>query len=99
MSQTLKTTFATRRDAELAVERLVQEHGLERSDIFIAPEGVANSSGESVSGSDNPTAAPTEDGRSDAALNGRIEVSVDLQDDALASVVADVFREMDGQDT
>ena len=64
MSQTLKTTFATRRDAELAVERLVQEHGVERSDIFIAPEGDANSAGEAVSGSDQPTAAPTEAGRS-----------------------------------
>jgi hypothetical protein len=99
MSQTLKTTFATRRDAELAVERLVQEHGVERSDIFVAPEGRVNSAGESVSGSDNSTAAPTEAGRSDAALNGRIEVSVDLQEDALASVVAGVFSELDGQDT
>ena len=98
MSQTLKTTFATRRDAELAVERLVQEHGIERSDIFIAPEGDANSAGEAVSGSDRPSAAPTEAGRSDAALNGRIEVSVDLQNDALAAVVSDAFGEMDGRD-
>ena len=98
MSQTLKTTFATRRDAELAVERLVQEHGIERSDIFIAPEGDANSAGEAVSGSDRPSAAPTEAGRSDAALNGRIEVSVNLQDNALAAVVSDAFGEMDGRD-
>lgn len=98
MSKTLKTTFATRRDAELAVEHLVQQHGLERSDIFVSPEGSANSAGERVSGSDQPGAAATEAGRSDAALNGRIEVSVDLQDDALDAVVTDVFREMGGED-
>ncbi len=98
MSQTLKTTFATRRDAELAVERLVQEHGVERSDIFVVPEGDDNSAGEAVSGSDRPSAEPTEAGRTDAALNGRIEVSVDLQDDALAAVVTDAFREMGGED-
>lgn len=98
MSQTLKTTFATRREAELAVERLVQEHGVDRSDIFVAPEGVANSAGEVVSGSDQPSAAPTEAGRSDAALNGRITVSVDLQDDSLADVVKKAFTETGSQD-
>lgn len=98
MSQTLKTTFATRRDAELAVEHLVQEHGIERSDIFIAPAGAANSAGEAVSGSDQPGGPPSEPGRSDAALNGRIEVSVDLQTDGLASAVQTVFRDMSGSD-
>lgn len=98
MSQTLKTTFATRRDAELAVERLVQEHGIERSNIFIAPEGDANSSGEAVSGSDRASGAPGDGARSDAALNGRIAVSVDLQDDALAAVVTKAFQDMGGDD-
>lgn len=98
MSQTLKTTFATRRDAELAIERLVQEHGVERSDIFVAPEGAANSAGEATSGSDRASAGPTEAESSDAALNGRIEVSVNLQDDALAAVVKDTFRELGSQD-
>lgn len=99
MSQTLKTTFATRREAELAIEHLVQEHGIERTDIFVAPEGEANSAGEAISGSDLEAAAPSEDARTDGALNGRIEVSVDIQDDALASVVKDVFREQGGDPT
>ncbi|WP_396592633.1 hypothetical protein [Brevundimonas sp. R86498] len=98
MSQTLKTTFATRRDAELAVERLVQEHGVERSDIFVAPEGEQNSVGEAISGSDRPSASPGQPARSDGALNGRIEVSVDLEDDELATKVASAFREMSGTD-
>ena len=96
MSQTLKTTFATRREAELAVEHLVQQHGFERTDIFVAPEGSENSAGEEISGSDRAAAEPSVESRTDGALNGRIEVSVDLQDDAQAAVIRDVFEEMGG---
>ncbi len=96
MSQTLKSTFATRRDAELAVEHLVQEKSVERTDIFIAPAGEANSAGEAISGSDLPSASPEEDERTDGALNGRIEVSVDLQDADQASAVRAVFQELGG---
>ena len=99
MSQTLKTTFATRREAELAIEHLVQEHGIKRTDIFVAPEGEANSAGEAISGSDRAAASPSEETRTDAALNGRIEVSVDIQDDTLATLVSDVFREQGGAAT
>lgn len=44
MDTEVKATFATRREAELAVEHLVQEHRLNRTDIFVEPEGAANSS-------------------------------------------------------
>ena len=96
MSQTLKATFATRREAELAIEHLVQAHGIERTDIFVAPEGEANSAGDEISGSDREGAAPSEEARFDGALNGRIEVSVDVQDDSLAAVIKDVFAEQGG---
>ena len=56
MSAKIEYSFSTRRDAELAVERLVQEHGFERTDIFIQPQGSDNSVGEEISGSD--AAAP-----------------------------------------
>ncbi|ADL00853.1 hypothetical protein [Brevundimonas subvibrioides] len=97
MSQTLNTTFATRRDAELAIERLVQEHGIERTDIFVAPEGAANSAGEDVSGSDQASAAPGQPQRNDGALNGRIEVSVDVGNDDDVAVIQAAFTEMGGQ--
>ena len=35
MATTIVGTFATRRDAELAVEHLVQEHGIEPTEISI----------------------------------------------------------------
>ena len=52
MGTTLNATFETRREAEMTVERLVQEHGLNRADIFIAPAGDENTAGEEQGGSD-----------------------------------------------
>lgn len=97
MSQTLKATFTTRREAELVVERLVQEHDVERSDVFVAPEGSANSAGEEIAGSDQQAGAPSEDARGDGAHEGRIEVSVDLQNNEQVAAVQSAFKEFGGQ--
>lgn len=58
MSMTLTARFETRREAEMAVERLVQEQGVERSDIFISAEGDANTAGEEPAGADLQAARP-----------------------------------------
>lgn len=94
MTTTIERKFETRRDAELAVERLVQEHGFERTDVFISAEGDQNTAGEERSGGDSDTAL--EAGRDDAPLSGPISVSVDVNDDALATVVTQVFDEISG---
>ncbi|WP_224003450.1 hypothetical protein [Aureimonas sp. SA4125] len=96
MGTTLKAKFETRRDAEMAIERLVQEHGIERTDIFVTAAGSQNTAGTQESGSDNASAEPTREDRDDAALNGMIEVSVDLEDEGLAQTVRDAFGEFDG---
>ncbi len=44
--------FATRRAAEIAVERMVQDRGFDRNSIEIFADGVENSSGTVVSGAD-----------------------------------------------
>ena len=97
MSAKIEYSFSTRRDAELAVERLVQEHGFERTDIFIQPQGSDNSVGEEISGSD--AAAPLEEERDDAPLETPILVSIDLNDDSRTSLVNDVFSEVGGNRT
>lgn len=98
MSATLNAGFDTRRDAEMAVERLVQEHGIERSDIFIAAEGPDNTAGQRPAGSDTEAAAPSPATRDDPALNGRISVSVDIEDEARAAEVRAAFAEFAGKD-
>lgn len=35
---TIRATFPTRRQADLAVEQLVQQLGVEQTDIFVTPE-------------------------------------------------------------
>ncbi len=98
MSMTLTARFETRREAEMAFERLVQEQGVERSDIFISAEGDANTAGEEPAGADSQAGQPSPEGRDDAALNGRILVSVDIQDDDRAALVRAAFKEFDARD-
>ncbi len=80
---TLTATFKTRQEAELAVEHLVQQHGISRPDIFVQSATAANTAGSEPSGGD-----VTGDGltREDAPLNGEIEVSVDISVDQLSAV-------------
>lgn len=96
MPETLSGKFGTRREAEMAVERLVQEYGIDRSAVRIAPVGSANSAGDESAGSDTAAGEPTPPSRSDAALEGDIVVSVDVPADKAAKVRA-AFAEFDGE--
>ncbi len=96
MSDSITGTFVTRRDADMAVERLVQEFGIERTDIFVAAEGDENTAGSEPAGSDNASAEPTEDARDDGAHEGGVTVSVDVNDDELLQKIRDAFEEFDG---
>ncbi|RWX81507.1 hypothetical protein EPK99_04250 [Neorhizobium lilium] len=80
---TIRATFETRAAADLAVEHLVQQHGISRPDIFIQSATDANTAGSKPSGGD----ASHEGGdRDDAALEGEIEVSADISDSQIAAV-------------
>ena len=96
MTSRLTATFETRRDAELVVERLVQEFKLDRSAIEVGPEGPENSAGEAASGSDLKAAGPSVEQRDDGALEGRIRVAVQIQDADTADDVRRAFAEFDG---
>jgi HSP20 family molecular chaperone IbpA len=94
---TINATFETRREAELAVEHLVQEHGIDRDDVEVGAEGDQNSAGVEASGSDNET--KLEDGTGDeAALNGRISLSVTVDGEETAEFVQGVLEEYGGDE-
>ncbi|WP_445192700.1 type 1 glutamine amidotransferase [Sphingomonas sp. Tas61C01] len=97
MAKTLTASFDTRREAEMTIERLVQDHGFDRNDIFVVAEGDENSAGLEVAGSDNESAQPSPETRDDAALEGRIKVSVDIEDDDRAETVRAAFAEFDAE--
>jgi hypothetical protein len=80
---TIRATFETREAADLAIEHLVQQHRVSRSDIFIRAAGNRNSAGSAPSGGDASHAGGA---RKDAALEGEIEVSADIASSQIAAV-------------
>ena len=98
MGTTLTAQFETRREAEMAVERLVQEHGIERTDIFVVAVGQDNTAGEETAGSDAKADEPGTEPRHDAALNGAIEVSVDIGEEGKAALIREAFAEFSAHD-
>lgn len=95
MSTTLTGTFDSRDQGDMAVERLVQEIGIERTDIFVAASGPDNSAGNRTGGADSETV--DQDERDDVPLAGGIMVSIDLQDDAKVEVVTAALEEFGAQ--
>jgi hypothetical protein len=93
MSIMLTATFDTRRDAEMVVERLVQEFGLDRGTIFLATEGDSNSAGERADGADVAPGQSSGDEADAAALNGSIVVSITVADQAAAELVRSAYDE------
>jgi hypothetical protein len=80
---TIRATFETREAADLAVEHLVQQHGVSRPDIFVQSATDRNTAGSAPSGGD----ASHDDGaRRDAPLRGEIEVSADISSSQIAAV-------------
>ncbi|MCK8779713.1 hypothetical protein M0654_06900 [Rhizobium sp. NTR19] len=83
-SKTVTARFETRAAAELAVEHLAQDHGIDRADIFVQPVGAENTSGTSPNGSDAPSVR--DETRHDGANQGEIEVSADVPANEVAAV-------------
>ena len=98
MGATLKATFETRREAEMTVERLVQEHGIKRTDVFISATGNENTVGDQHAGSDTKAGAPSPEVRNDAPLNGAVTVSVDVEDETNVAKVRAAFAEFEAAD-
>ncbi|MHC4053034.1 hypothetical protein [Bradyrhizobium sp. 25ACV] len=88
METTIIGEIDTRRGAELAVEHVVQECGVQRSDVFVQPACGANTVGTRTAGSDL-NAAPAPDGHQ--KLEGLIEVSVEFHGDP-PETIADAFK-------
>ena len=80
MSDTITAEFRSRRDAEMAVEHIVQEHGLDRTAVTVGPASSENTAGTEAARAD------VEDGRlksgtdGEPALHGKVKVSVQVGD-------------------
>ena len=90
MPQIIKGYFNTRRDAEMAVEHLVQDHDFDRNRVQAMAEGEDNSSGTVVSGADAADAAAGD--VPEGQRQGRIMVRVEVGDDQV-EIALSSFRE------
>ncbi|MBP0437229.1 hypothetical protein [Tianweitania sediminis] len=79
---TLVGTFATREAADIAIEHLVQDYGVERTDVFVQASDAENSAGTQVSGGD-ASEDDAEGSKFEPALSGSITVSADISKDEL----------------
>ncbi len=84
--------FDTRREAEMSIERLVQDRGFDRRAIAVMPEQHENSAGIEIAGADAKRAEPVTPATDEAALNGRIAVSLDAGEGDAGAIRA-VFEE------
>ncbi|XUM21494.1 hypothetical protein ACRAVF_30005 [Bradyrhizobium oligotrophicum S58] len=92
MERTIIGRFATRREAELAVEHLVQDRGIARTAVAVQAAGAANSAGLQAAGADVESGHPGVDRSGNPELEGEIEVSVDC-DAAQASDIEGILKE------
>jgi hypothetical protein len=98
MTIKLKGEFNTRRDAEMTVEHLVQEYGIDRAAILVAAAGDENSAGVERAGSDDASGTPSDEPRNDAALEGKVLVIVELKNHGQAEKVRSAFAEFAADD-
>ncbi|MDX7952598.1 hypothetical protein P7D22_15615 [Lichenihabitans sp. Uapishka_5] len=96
MPKTLAAEFDTRREAEMTVEHLTQEHGIDPAAVAIVPVSGENSAGTAVDGSDNENAGDKAGTEPHPALAGRLRVSVET-DEALADKVLAAFATYGGR--
>src|SRR5689334_12787258 len=92
MPRTITAEFSVRREAELAVEHLVQEYGVDRKAVQVAAAGAENTAGVVPSGADRDASTGEPEA---SATHGRIKVSVSV-DDAIADRAEAALRQARG---
>jgi hypothetical protein len=75
--------FRSRGDADLAIEHLAQEYGIDPAFIYVEPVAGQNSSGLEASGGDHASGKPGHGDRADAPLHGAIQLNVPVAHERL----------------
>jgi len=83
----MTAVFRTRADADLAIEHLAQEYGIDPAFIYVEPVDAENSVGVVASGGDHAAGAPSHHERPDAPLNGSIQLTVPVKHARLPALI------------
>ena len=97
MTDKIQTTFSTRRDAEMAVEHLVQEHGVDPAGIMLIADSDENTAGTQAAGGDLADGRRKLDTVGEPALAGRVRLIASV-DDALTSRLQATLSNYGGED-
>ena len=95
MSKLISADFKSRRDAEMAVEHIVQDHGLDRNAVAVGPASNENTAGIEAARADVEDGHLKSGTEGEPALAGKVRVSVEV-DDAIAEKVLSSFKTFDG---
>src|SRR3546814_16259857 len=79
--QTINACFSSRREADLALEHLTPEHGVERTDIFVQSATDENTAGTEVAGAYEAAGDAGTERRADSGLHGGAVINNELSDD------------------
>jgi hypothetical protein len=96
MPKTISAEFKSRRDAEMAVEHIVQDHGLDRNAVNVGPASNENTAGTEAARADVEDGHLKSGTEGEPALAGKVKVSVQV-DDAIAEKVLSSFRTFNGE--
>lgn len=95
MPRTITAGFDSRRDAETAIEHLVQEHGIDRNAVTVRAASQENTAGTKPAGADLVDSLDRPE-KGEPALEGRIAVAVNV-DEAEAEKVMTTFETYRGK--
>ena len=98
MSRTISAKFKSRRDAEMAVEHIVEDHGVDRGAVEVGPVSDENTAGTEAARADVEDGHLKSGTEGEPALAGKVKVSVQV-DDASADKVVSSFKTFDGEVT
>lgn len=79
----LTAVFRTRSEADLAIEHLAQEYGIDPAFIYVEPVDEENSAGMVPNGGDHACGSPSHADRPDAPLHGAIQLTVPVEHEDL----------------
>lgn len=83
MPRTITAEFDTRRDAETAIEHLVQEHGIDRNAVTVGAASQENTAGTKPAGGDLVDSLDRPETEGEPALEGRVAVAVKVDNEDL----------------
>lgn len=98
MSKTISAEFKSRRDAEMAVEHIVQDHGVDRNAVQVGPASDENTAGTEAARADVEDGHLKSGTEGEPALAGKVKVSVEV-DDAITEKVISSLKTFDGDIT